>query len=429
MNRHAVDASFEVSPLFRLCIPRGALPALPEGAAVDEWAAGHSVAKTSLVMALGTGWAGFHGVGDSTTVTASVAFQGLASHVPATRIPENAAATELAIKQAAAAIWVNKSRAATTMCRTFTDRYVEWTAEGSPGRGLDSGQTRPAPADGVVADPAPAANYLMEEIPFPAAVVIDAAAIPLMTAIALLRVYGASMDNRKDFLTGLYTHFIVSFSKRGECSQRKGNSILKEINDGLGRNVAYDPELIKLMWRMMGSFIGAETAGPVLKAIEAMLGDDPETLRLRLTAQQAVRSGLTSICLIVQAVREYPYFYWIKVSQMFPAEMANVIAALDTIGNNPYYGFNTRMGNVKATGYRNITYIAKQLHMRIGGMHTLSGLAGQVTMPMYADRVERMIQEYVSRHGAAFDGESADADKQLAANLFARATASSSLRE
>lgn len=96
--------------------------------------------------------------------------------------------------------------------------------------------------------------------------------------------------------------------------------------------------------------------------MDAWIADLPNgALRLQLTLEQALGSGMTAFIVVGRAMIKYPDFPWGRLNILTSGELANCLIALTTVNGNPYNGFNRTMEPVRSTLYSSIAYVAKEL--------------------------------------------------------------------
>lgn len=150
--------------------------------------------------------------------------------------------------------------------------------------------------------------------------------------------------------------------------------------------------------------INDENIADVFIRWTALIGQ--KSLRLALTIQQAAGTGLTTLIVIGNAIKSYPDFDWAQVRLHFPQEWNNFTRAVQVVNNNPYYGYRKDLGVVKSTLYKNLSYIAKELLIKVGGQQSLTQYAEfPVRIPDKAG-FDVLISDYEAAHaGQAYTQE------------------------
>ncbi|VDL76406.1 unnamed protein product [Nippostrongylus brasiliensis] len=99
-------------------------------------------------------------------------------------------------------------------------------------------------------------------------------------------------------------------------------------------------------------------------------------LRLRIMVDQARNCGLIALVSICQALYAFISCSWFKVLLRIPDNWSRYKAAVRTVGNNPYYGYNRNLGTAASTGYKTLAWVSKELPIRSGAAPTLKDYAG-----------------------------------------------------
>lgn len=150
-------------------------------------------------------------------------------------------------------------------------------------------------------------------------------------------------------------------------------------------------------YRHFGNNINDTNISDIFDRWNALIGE--KCLRLNLTITRASESGLTSYLVIGQAIRTYNDFDWARIAMLYPAEWQNYCAAVEAVGNNPFYGYRKNLGVVRSTKYKSIAYVAKQLLIIVGGQSSLRFYQGWATRVPDKEAVDIMITQYERDHG------------------------------
>lgn len=173
--------------------------------------------------------------------------------------------------------------------------------------------------------------------------------------------------------------------------------MIEKLNDGMAtdlgmRNVPLSSSAMKTFFQMYGALINEET---IENIINRWINLTPQTaVRVRTTLTQARGSGLTTYITIGKAMKKYPDFNWGTVSEMYPEDWNNFTNATQVIGDNAWYGFSKNLGQVAATKYRILGYIAKELFVKVGGDQPLSRYQGWTNSIPHRAAIDRMIAAY-----------------------------------
>lgn len=219
---------------------------------------------------------------------------------------------------------------------------------------------------------------------------------------------------------GIIAHVTIAIAKRGTISGDKLTKLEEGISQDLGVAIQLDADVIPKFYRLFGNGINDMTVATIFEHWLRILPQ--QALRLMLTVNQSLNSGLTQLIVISEALKDYPDFPWWKISRIFPTEWNNVIAALTLVDGNQYYGFKKDLGIVRSTNYKSIGYIAKELRVRIGGQASLNRYQGWATKTPNQDIVTTILDRYVEAHNANINvlvPYEADADDDRVAQIRA----------
>lgn len=201
--------------------------------------------------------------------------------------------------------------------------------------------------------------------------------------------------NPLDLIVGV----TVSIAKRGTLSVEFMNKIVEGILQDLGANINLEIEAIQTFYRFFAGGIDDVTIPLIQRRWQQLIPQ--QALRLTLTVAQLAGSGLTTYSTIGTALRKYPNFNWGVIERTFPTEWANFRVALNTVGNNVYYGFRRDLGVVKSTNFKSLGYIAKELLVRADGRVTLNRYMGWARSIKFKAQIDQMILDFANRLAAA----------------------------
>nr|WPV62265.1 MAG: putative nucleocapsid [Wufeng shrew chuvirus 6] len=194
--------------------------------------------------------------------------------------------------------------------------------------------------------------------------------------------------------TLIYVLIFVSFSKRGSITPDKIDKIKMALKIEIGVDVPMRSETITQVYSVFGSYINRNNAAELFNA----WGRDVTglSLRMQITLQQSLGSGLTGITAIRQAFITFPDFCWGEIVQLIPADATNAEAAFIAINNNPYYAFSSDMGPAASAKYKNLTYVAKELLIKYGGddYRGLTQFQGFTRNPLGKNKLDALIANY-----------------------------------
>lgn len=208
----------------------------------------------------------------------------------------------------------------------------------------------------------------------------------------------------------------VALAKRGACTDGFLYKICDGVMSDLNKTISLSPHVIKAIFHAYGTYINQHNTKSLFLRWENMI--PPTALRLRLTMQQMRGEGLTTINVIVKAMRLYSDFDWARIAHVFPDEIIAATRALRVIDNNPYHGYAPDVRFVRSTLYKNVSYVAKELLIKINGEGALSQYRGWPHAPKYQAVLDRMVLDYMNHKTKSMTSDSTDEDKIKADDLM-----------
>lgn len=193
----------------------------------------------------------------------------------------------------------------------------------------------------------------------------------------------------------MFAAAFLGFAKKGEITTRKLETVVAQMKDEIGYNMALTPQLIKAVWQHVGAYVPYEFLPQMFKAWET--STEVVSLRMRVTLQQAAWTGLTQYSTILQMVEEHPDFPWAKVASLLASDWAAFMKAVEVVGNDPYYGFKANIGDAAATKFLNLGYVAKEMVKKLGGREAgaITQYKGWITTPRCQATLDDMIKAWV----------------------------------
>jgi hypothetical protein len=95
--------------------------------------------------------------------------------------------------------------------------------------------------------------------------------------------------------------------------------------------------------------------------------------------------------------------------------------AIVTVNGNPYYGFNTDIGNARSTKFSSLGYVSKELLIALNGETSLRGYKGWIKQPKNSAIIKSMIDEYIKGYVDRIEEEDApDVDKEIFEQIVTR---------
>jgi len=201
--------------------------------------------------------------------------------------------------------------------------------------------------------------------------------IAQMTVVANLWWEIPNSPLRKLFYKSLFTIFI-SIAKIGAITEQKLESIADQLRDSSQIALDVDVEQVSDIFKAVLLVCKQQDINPsvVLKESSAHLRME-DNLRMFLTVQQAVDSGVTAVTLTTEAIAKFPSS---KLWKYFHAECATemhaYVEAARLVANSPFIIFadHRQFELVKSTRFPNVYYGARQLLLKMGGENNISKL-------------------------------------------------------
>lgn len=192
----------------------------------------------------------------------------------------------------------------------------------------------------------------------------------------------------------LYALVYVAMGKRGTISDNKLTKIKDDLKIALRKDIYITSDEINAMFRELRGLINGDNAEAILTG---MAGDMTDfNLRLRLTVDQAMRSGMTSYWSIRTALTEFPDFPWAEAQRYIPGDFARYREAFTVVGENQYYGFNENLGVAASTRYRSLGWLAMHLLVAKRGAE-YGSLRNYATYSRGADH-QNQLQELINQY-------------------------------
>lgn len=175
-----------------------------------------------------------------------------------------------------------------------------------------------------------------------------------------------------------------------------------------------------MVYKFFGSFVNSTNAAAVLTAWTTDL--PLSALRLRLTLEQALGSGMTAFIVVGRAILKYPDFPWAKLNMLTGGELTNYSLAMNAVNGNPYYGFNRTLGPVRSTLYSTIAYVAKDLLITLNGEVSLKRYEGWIKAPKSSPVVRNMLETYKQARANEMENDAVPfVDQELFATIAVQA--------
>lgn len=156
--------------------------------------------------------------------------------------------------------------------------------------------------------------------------------------------------------TEIYCLTYISIAKQGNITDAKLTSICNAVSEETGRTITITIEEVKSFSSSFRPYINSNNASEICEALRIEL--ENFSLRLCLTMQQAVRSGMTSYWMVWEALNLCTDFDWEAIASLIPQDFRRYADAVALVGNNQYYGFNSDLGIAKHTNYMSLSWVA-----------------------------------------------------------------------
>lgn len=192
----------------------------------------------------------------------------------------------------------------------------------------------------------------------------------------------------------LYTVAFVSFSKRGEITNRKLQSICQQLQEQFNTQIELEQSLIRYVYQQVGMLIPEEVMPHMFETWANDMRD--LSMRLRVTLEQAAESGLTQYHTIRKAMLEFTNFDWATVAGLLPQDFQNFRAALVAVGADRYYGFKKDLGVAAATKFPSLAWLARGLFVKKGGPEAVAvqQFRGWIGAPLHERKLQALIDGY-----------------------------------
>ncbi|UOW66030.1 nucleoprotein [odonatan chu-related virus 136] len=218
--------------------------------------------------------------------------------------------------------------------------------------------------------------------------------------------------------TELSFSYLISMCRRGSVTSQFLNRVSDDINNELGKVVAFDEDLIRRVYRIYGLFINENNAENIFKTLLMWIPE--EGLRLKLIVQHTQGGGLTPHYTVKEAMLKYPDFPWGRIYSLFGGEMHSYVRAWSLIRSNIYYGFKRDLKEASSQSFKSLAYVAKELLIQVGGQNGLRSYRGWTRTPAVKAQLDDIITQYIAGLGV----EDAELDEDMKAKLqvIAKAT-------
>lgn len=191
--------------------------------------------------------------------------------------------------------------------------------------------------------------------------------------------------------TEIYCLAYIGISKQGNITNAKLTAICNAVSEETGRAINLTTEVVRTFSNSFKPFINANNAAAICEGLNHRMSTF--SLRLCITMQQAVKSGMTSYW---EAISSYAGFPWVEAATHIPQDFSKYLEAVNLVGNNQYYGFNSDLGVAKHTNYLSLSWLACKVLIKCDppSYSALAIYRGIPTHPKREEQLQALIDEY-----------------------------------
>lgn len=224
--------------------------------------------------------------------------------------------------------------------------------------------------------------------------VLDCDSIIFEAAVKVLKTLARipSRETAANVGVTIITNLIVSICKQGTVSGQFIDKIKSAIQKDIGRTVPIKSGYISSIWGAYGQYIDETNVGPLMEHFLQNIMS--ESIRLRVTVQQAKYQALIVYQTIGRAFLLNPNLAWQIVEKFAPGELQRYRSAIDVVQTNGYYGYSKSLETVKVGNFRHLGYLAKELLVKYNNeTHLNDNLVFQTKLARFAI-VDKIIKLY-----------------------------------
>lgn len=214
----------------------------------------------------------------------------------------------------------------------------------------------------------------------------------IMKLLKLYAYYMERVDHESEGLS-ILTNVCISICKQGTVSADFVKKTVDAMKAELDKDILINRITIRNIWDTYGQHIDETNVGALIEHFLKHISS--EAVRLRIILQQASFSGLTMYQTIGRALIRYKDFDWGIISKITPRELEAFNNATTAINGNPYYGFKKDIGFAKASNFRTLGYIAKELLMKLDGKTHLKYQKVFNIKPPHIELLNESIEKYI----------------------------------
>lgn len=193
----------------------------------------------------------------------------------------------------------------------------------------------------------------------------------------------------------IYCLTYISIAKQGNITEAKLTSICNAVSEETGRAINISIEEIKAFNTSFGPYINVDNAEAICTGLQQGLANF--SLRLCLTMQPAIRSGMTSYWMVWEALTLCTDFDWEAIASLIPQDFRKYSDAVALVGNNQYFGFNSDLQAAKHTNYMSLSWVAAKVLIKSDppAYSALSRYRGLPALPKRHDEIQAILDAYV----------------------------------
>lgn len=213
-------------------------------------------------------------------------------------------------------------------------------------------------------------------------------------ALVILEAWSATLETSREWLNGIsmLTCLYTSLAKQGSLTQKAATKIVTGVKtDHPGYEVFLPERTVRVFYNHFARLVTDENAQAMFTHYTAII---PQTsVRILTLIEQAADSGMTVFTIIRRALNEHQdWQYWRQAIDRFPVDFTRFVVALQTVGQNRYFGFRRNLGVVAANNFKSLGYLSQQILIHLGGDDPLGkymGLRGTIPGKTWIDEVIR----------------------------------------
>lgn len=201
-------------------------------------------------------------------------------------------------------------------------------------------------------------------------------------------------------LSDIHVSSLFAVCKRGQATPEYIQRTVEAMRTDTGINVNIDAQAVTMFYNLgIQTRITPEHARSLVALLTARL--PMNAIKMRNLVEQMVNSGLTAMCVILSAIRDFPGFPWGVVENEKAGELASFQRACRIVAGDVYYAYRPgSLQDAAQTRYKVLFWVARNLYVKSGKAPTLAqyGNANAGRQNLY-QRISRVIDTYLERQG------------------------------